>query len=865
MTNEERRPVDPGFLDAYQRLGSAEYLACAILDGCPDGCPHPDKMKTGPGTLIPSRLGFFHHLDNDISYLDTNKLCQECYALAAPDGFYSTSSMYFRPEDANPPIDKDAKFPDWEPPAVNGEETGVEYFPFPRQLEAGTEKFFERYSGLAHLDETPEESSSREKWEILGFSGYAGLNYVQRLPMIPGAHMLLAWKYLKRLKQPFYIDILHLYPPWQSGLSDDADLEEGKRVMKANAPAFLGAKWVILASKDGGTGPYTAAEERMAGDRLLPIGVFYKKFEAKKAAKTDQQSEPVTEEQMSEMRHLRTERRMLERRLGELQETSKRYRGLVTETIVRGEMLGIGPSDLDLSPEWCQWIADRESQKMSREEHRAGLKWGMRPTEYGPTNAGYDNEWTAVKQLLDEVAHFVDPEPEVAAVKHEIDRLSDEENRVAPGANRLFDPRYYGDLGPNSFEPLHQTYPPETLVNSIVFDSAGVHIPPTRTEIIQRNFENDLPEELSYRLPYNYRDSAPPVEPPFDHSRFPKSAVDAKGNETHQPRSPEVDREREFKIPTDFPTSAPPRRYDLTVDLTQGGPGPQPPLTVKEKARFAITSDGTIRRQTPVEVRELHTWLYPNCVQPLAHDRDWTWAFRAMRKHSNIDNNSPSIVYVKKEVLASESSEGKQPKVPGLAEKAVYLGLEGDNSGNMPPGVYRYEPYGDFSLVPENDLEANPDVLHNLFHNDVPPPATYAKPPVPPSSVASHFTSKSTGNLDWLDEKKPRWVTSLDEPNEGPSDDQVTDDRTGHQHNVGQRLAGVSYLSGFQFPPGDPRRASQLRNRERSGDREQDLAGSGQHNEHQISSAVEEPGGDPLEVDKYHVYYPKRVEDEGSS
>lgn len=62
------------YQDIKNTPGTAEKLA-TLLTGPGHSCPHPDKIKPGIESKIPVRLGLFHEFDDELSYLETSKLC----------------------------------------------------------------------------------------------------------------------------------------------------------------------------------------------------------------------------------------------------------------------------------------------------------------------------------------------------------------------------------------------------------------------------------------------------------------------------------------------------------------------------------------------------------------------------------------------------------------------------------------------------------------------------------------------------------------------------------------------------------------------------------------------------------------------
>jgi hypothetical protein len=261
--------------------GSAEYLA-TLLTGPEYGCPHTAHyLQPGVKSKIPPRLGFFHASrdDDELSYIDTNKLCQACYNKALPRGFLAWSAFYMRG-------------------GVNIYREGQEYFAsgrlagrdpdmFPAQIQAGKERFGER---TRHRPAT-----TKKAHDMLGPSEADLIPRDDRYVFIPkNEDTRAAWKFFQTAKQPFYMDLLHVHPPYRDFVEqytvkhgkpgryklkqlEMQVREENERIAQANAPAYLGARYVINAVPEGGYGPYTIAEQRLAqygSYRLVPLGQY---------------------------------------------------------------------------------------------------------------------------------------------------------------------------------------------------------------------------------------------------------------------------------------------------------------------------------------------------------------------------------------------------------------------------------------------------------------------------------------------------------------------------------------------------------------------------------------------------------------
>lgn len=88
-------PPDPSpqpvFSQGVPPPGTAEHLA-TVLTARGRTCPHFPQVKCGEDSGIPSRLGFFHVSKDAVAYLETKKLCVECYKTAVPDSINVWSS-----------------------------------------------------------------------------------------------------------------------------------------------------------------------------------------------------------------------------------------------------------------------------------------------------------------------------------------------------------------------------------------------------------------------------------------------------------------------------------------------------------------------------------------------------------------------------------------------------------------------------------------------------------------------------------------------------------------------------------------------------------------------------------------------------
>jgi hypothetical protein len=229
--------------------GSAEYLS-TLLSGPDLSCPHPDKLRPSWEQGIPSRLGFFQFSSDNISYLDTKNLCRACYDAAVPDGFLAWSGMYGGYTNV---YSEDFEYPEESPEGFAPATMRM----FPAQIQAGTEEFYIPQDGSQSNPHPP--------------------NWDKRPVFFPkGPEPLqLVWDFFKWAKWPFYIDLLHLHPPYKEyPRGSPQEKKEDERVDKANAAAYLGARYVVLACPDGGIGPNTILEHRLGSIgsyRLMPL------------------------------------------------------------------------------------------------------------------------------------------------------------------------------------------------------------------------------------------------------------------------------------------------------------------------------------------------------------------------------------------------------------------------------------------------------------------------------------------------------------------------------------------------------------------------------------------------------------------
>lgn len=100
--------------------------------------------------------------------------------------------------------------------------------------------------------------------------------YEKRVPSLPpNEDTRTVWRFFEHAKMPFYIEIVHISPPWRGDMGWRAQNKEDLRVGEANAAAYLGAALVVLAVPERGDGLYSVVEQRLGTFgtyRLLPLG-----------------------------------------------------------------------------------------------------------------------------------------------------------------------------------------------------------------------------------------------------------------------------------------------------------------------------------------------------------------------------------------------------------------------------------------------------------------------------------------------------------------------------------------------------------------------------------------------------------------
>ncbi|KAK5726249.1 hypothetical protein LTR17_012869 [Elasticomyces elasticus] len=680
--------------DAWHRKGSAEYLEQAILTGDNFDCPHPEKLIPGLEAKIPSRLGFFQYCDQDVLYLDTSKLCLDCYRLAAPDGFVAWSTFYHRPKAANPHV-LNPRYHRGEP----YQPTAWCVTQFPRQIQAGTAQLYEQFS----RDDNGQ------------CTGLDSRNFAKGSIGIPGFLAEECWKFLRALKQPFYIDMLHLDPPWNGELTGDAEIREGARVARANAAAYAGAAVVITDLPAGGVGPYTTAEERLATEgeyRLQEIGTW-------------RDEGPVVKEIVPPPKYE-------EVYAWDYVKSSERAYEAVTVKQLRA-LQRIGRKIKKLKHKQSRMLAREYDLRRIKAERMATAE--LRVVNWGTKIMGtseYATNLRAEIEVMDERLFKMWQTRWYA--KYEQEELEEKEFEMAPywACNHEVNPRYYGNLGEDYYLPGHfMYYPPLGLVNGVTEQAVGTYISPTTDEAQRREDEDKIDEWLRISrqdtmvrppqpvfLPHGCEQSAP-VEQPLVQLKLRKGA----GN---RPRSPELDRTRVLHIATQEP------RADLPDPTrTKGEHSQDPPRDVHDSRldivpyvrQWGVDKYGALRyklRDPPMEIEKLHRWLYTDCQETLHHDLTWVNAFSSLYEAMYL----PSV---RTDMLPPEVNTRilKQSESP---DTAFYL-RRLNHTDYLQAGTYILDQGKDLlrAAEPDPDLELNAGALHALFHTAVTSSTLYVK------------------------------------------------------------------------------------------------------------------------------------------
>jgi hypothetical protein len=252
-----------GGIDSYRDSWSLEDIVVGEIPGCieyletlleEDGtCGHSPLISRNsiPYSGIPARLCFFSQwsdpdrgVNDDIFYVDTKNLCEDCYHKAVPRGFNVWSTSYF--DRYNNKLDQDYR----------------RYFEKCR----GNDQHVETYdpdSGSFLRLYWPRCYSAKRREPAFDVKSY---------PRMPGATVAHeCWRWLVWNRAPFYIDQLCISPPYIVYEDLKQKQEENQRISKLNASAYIGAAHGILGVPPGGRGEWTMVELRILGKRALRL------------------------------------------------------------------------------------------------------------------------------------------------------------------------------------------------------------------------------------------------------------------------------------------------------------------------------------------------------------------------------------------------------------------------------------------------------------------------------------------------------------------------------------------------------------------------------------------------------------------
>ncbi|KAK4158891.1 hypothetical protein QBC43DRAFT_328190, partial [Cladorrhinum sp. PSN259] len=199
--------TDSALSSSPHQAGSAEALA-GLLTGRALTCPHfPKYRPNGDDSKYPNRLGFFHTTTDNISYLDTSKLCSRCCDTAVPDGFN------FLPGHHGPAV-KTPSSAGWLKPEVQPSAKSSDLFHLPAAYQAGTEPFAKSHLASQQGKEMDQKTSK----PVIALKPS-----VVSIPSSPDTPD--AWEWLKKEEKPFYIDQLHLTKGWSPLAEYRAELD----------------------------------------------------------------------------------------------------------------------------------------------------------------------------------------------------------------------------------------------------------------------------------------------------------------------------------------------------------------------------------------------------------------------------------------------------------------------------------------------------------------------------------------------------------------------------------------------------------------------------------------------------------------
>lgn len=225
--------------------GTAEFLSTLLVDA-ENGCGHESKLSKH-NRMIPARLGFFSLMFGTrlTTVVETYKLCRHCYDKAVPEGFVTWTITYERHTDQMISM-------------TEGEDLVV-CSNLPSHDNDPTERiFFPPVAPIALVDFKAIVTGNFDIENAQIF--YKWSPYIPQT--IPSQCI---WREIMDIKKPFYVDLMHLWPPRNPKLTCRKTIEDEKaRILLQNSPAYLGASAVFLGTSDGGAGQNTIVEQRLA-------------------------------------------------------------------------------------------------------------------------------------------------------------------------------------------------------------------------------------------------------------------------------------------------------------------------------------------------------------------------------------------------------------------------------------------------------------------------------------------------------------------------------------------------------------------------------------------------------------------------
>ncbi len=228
--------------------GCVEYLETLLGD---DGtCGHTPLLISN--SAIPARLCFFSQwsdpdrgVKDDIFFIDTKNLCEDCYWKAVPRGFNVWCTSYF--DMYNEKVDRDY-YRFYQDCYASGNKR-------PKTYDPNSSSFLRLYWPRCYSAKTRELAFDLESY-----------------PRMPGSTVSHeCWRWLVWNRAPFYIDQLCVSSPYTVYKDPQQEQQEDRRISKLNAAAYIGAAHGILGVPPGGRGVYTTAELRILGKRALRL------------------------------------------------------------------------------------------------------------------------------------------------------------------------------------------------------------------------------------------------------------------------------------------------------------------------------------------------------------------------------------------------------------------------------------------------------------------------------------------------------------------------------------------------------------------------------------------------------------------